>query len=312
MDHRIKMERKPSLAAYTYKQLSKGNKGWKEAYVTEKPWKEMAIDIDSLVFFYMRKYVDIPYPSRKDERMVTAAFLHNTKQSTQWIVEDMARYSANQLISLLRYLKSIGLVLYPVYSTKYPKLKKKLRDERLQIRSKMEETFHQINPLEMDTVMTLIKKYILHFRDEVRDIVVEHKKLKEHLHQSKETDKWCGRNYRVTMSEDVDIFLFGNKHTIIVKPFLLDDVPTCFRFMDCKSYFMDKGITDHDDFIQVAFMIGTDYNYGIKGMGPKRSVDAINKYGTVAKYVAAKYDLTDENVDVLMEKYRKFVKYVRQ
>lgn len=296
------------MATYTYKQLSKGNKGWKEVYIAEKPWKEIAIDVDSLVFFYMRKYVDIPYPSRKDERMVTAAFLHDTKQSTRWIVEDIARYSINQLVLLLKYLKSIGLVSYPVYSTKYPKLKRKLRDERLQMRSKMENTFYQINPLEMDTIMTLMKKYILHFRDEVRDIVVEHKKLK-HLHHSTETDKWCGRNYRVTMSEDVDIFLFGDKHTTIVKPFLLDN-PTCFRFMDCKSYFTNKGITDYDDFIQVAFMMGTDYNYGIKGMGPKRSVDAIAKYSTVAKYVAVKYDITDETVDVLMKEYKKFIKYI--
>lgn len=304
------MERKISLANYTYKQLSKDNKGWKEVYIAEKPWKEMAIDIDSLVFFYMRKYVNIPYPSRKDERMVTAAFLHNTEQSTQWIVEDMARYSINQLVLLLEYLKSVGLVLYPVYSTKYPKLKRRLRDERLQVRDEMKATFHQINPPEMDTIIALMKRYMLHFRDEVRDIVVKYKKLEKYLHHSTETDKRCGRNYRVTMSEDVDIFLFGNKHTTIVKPFLLDDTPTCFRFMDCKSYFTNKGITDYDDFIQVAFMIGTDYNYGIKGMGPKRSVNAINKYSTVAKYVAAKYDITDEAVNVLMKEYKKFMKYV--
>jgi hypothetical protein len=301
------MEMKPSLTISTYKQLSKSNEGWKKTYIAEKPWKEMAVDVDSLVFFYMRKYIDIPYPSRKDERMVAAAFLHNIRQSTQWILDDMARYSIKQLTSLLNYLKSIGLVLHPVCSTGYPKLKCELRDERLRVRSEMERKFREMDPLELDAVLPLMNKYILHFRDEVRDVVVEHKALK-HIRRCTEADKWCGKNHRVTISEDVDIFLFGSKKTIIVKPFL--DEPQYFHFVDCKSYFTSKGIANYDDFIQVAFMMGTDYNRGIKGMGEKRSVEAINKHDTVAKYVAVKYDITDENVERLMKRYKKFIEYI--
>jgi len=263
----------------------------------------MAVDVDSLVFFYMRKYLDIPYPTHRDERMVCAAFIHNTRRSTKWVVEDMAKYSTNQLVSLLKYLKSIGLVLHPVYSTGYPKLKRDLYDERLQTRTNIERTFRQ---MDVDTVLPWIKKYMLHFRDEVRDIVVQHPRL--NLHQSTEADKWCGKHHRVTMSEDVDIFLFGNKKTIIVRPFL--DHPTHFDFVDCKSYFANKGIATYDDFVQVAFMVGTDYNRGIKGMGVKKSVAAIAKYGTVQKYVAAKYDLSDDNVEEMMERYKRFIKYV--
>lgn len=296
------METKPSLTISTYKQLSRANNGWKEVYIAERPWKEMAVDVDSLVFFYMRKYVDIPYKSRKDERMVAAAFLYDTKQSTKWVVEDIAQYSINQLALLLKYLKSIGLKLYPVCSTGYPKLKQELRDERLQKRNHIEKTFQ--------TDEKSLKKYILYFRDEVRDIVVQDKRLKKYLNYSTEADRWCGRNHRVTMSEDVDIFLFGNKRTIIVKPFLLNNTPTHFRFIDCKSYFVDKGIASYDDFIQVAFMIGTDYNYGIKGMGEKTAVKAIAKYGTVARYVAVKYDITDDNAERLMRKYKQFMKYI--
>lgn len=300
------METKVSLVSSTYKQLSKGNKAWKKAYIAEKPWKEMAVDVDSLVFFYMRKYVEVPYPTRKDERMVCAAFIHDAKRSAEWVVNDMAKYSINQLVSLFKYLKSMGLVYYPVCSTGYPKLKRELREERMQTRSNMEKIFHQTDP---DIILLSMKKYILHFRDEVRDIVIASPKL--HLHMSTEADKWCARNYRVTMSEDVDIFLFGNKKTIIVRPFLADTHPNHFDFVDCKSYFTEKDIATYDDFIQVAFMSGTDYNRGIKGMGVKKSVAAIAKYGTVAKYVAAKYDLTDDNVEKLMEVYRHFIKYIR-
>lgn len=309
MDYHVKMEMKSSLIISTYKHLSKKNKGWKKAHIAEKPWEEMAVDVDSLIFFFMRKYVDIPYSSRKDERMVAAAFLHDIKQSTNWIVEDMAQYCINQLALLLKYLKSIGLILYPVCSTGYPKLKHELRDERLQKRQSMQKNFHKRDAT-TDTIISLIKKFILYFRDDVRDIVVENKKLKKCLNYSTEADKWCGKNHRVTMSEDVDIFLFGSKQTIIVKPFLVDDVPIYYHFIDCKSYFINKGIANYDDFIQVAFMMGTDYNYGIKGMGEKRSVEAICKYSTVAKYVTVKYDITDENVEALMKRYRQFMEYV--
>jgi hypothetical protein len=301
------MERKDSLITSTYKQLSRGNEAWKKTYITEKPWREMAVDIDSLIFFYMRNYLDIPYTTHKDERMVADTFIRNTKKATQWVVDDMVRYCTKQLVLLLKYLKSIDIKLHPVFSDGYPKLKRELRAERTRERDKMERKFSQ---MDRDEVLSSIKKYILHFRDEVRDIVVEHKRLKEHLSCCTEADKWCGKNYRVTMTEDVDIFLFGTKKTIIVKPFLMDEIPKYFWFVDCKSYFVDMGIATHDDFLQVAFMMGTDYNYGIKGMGKKRSVEAINKYGSVAKFVAVKYDITDEGVEKLMKEYKRFITYV--
>ena len=76
----VKMEIKTSLTLSNYKQLSKNNDAWKKVYISEKPWKEMAIDIDSIVFFHMRKYLDIPYPTRKDEKLVSAAFVHDAEQ----------------------------------------------------------------------------------------------------------------------------------------------------------------------------------------------------------------------------------------
>lgn len=297
------MEIKSSLTSSTYKQLSRRNNGWKKTYITERPWNEMAVDVDSLVFFYMRKYIEIPYHSRKDERMVCASFVYDADRSTRWFVDDMAKYSVRHLKSLFKYLMSLGLTLYPVYSTGYPKLKRELRDERLRTRDNIKRSIHN-----SEDVMGLLKKYMLYFRDEIRDIVVADPELRKHLLYSTEADKWCGRNHRIIMSEDVDIFLFGNKRTIIVKPFI--GTQTHFDFVDCKSYFTSKEIANYKDFIQVAFMIGTDYNYGIKGMAVKRSVDAIAKYGTVARYVAAKYDLTDDNVGRLMERYKKFVRYV--
>ena len=301
------METKHSLINYTYKQLSRYNKGWKHVFIAEKPWREIAVDVDSLVFFYMRNYTNIPYKSRKDKRMVVAAFLNNPKQSVQRVINDMTKYCTNQIGRLLTYLKSIAITLHPVCSTGYPKLKREIREERLGMRNTMEREFAHMDISNLEQVLSHMKKYILLFRDEVRDIVVA--KFTDIYHCT-EADKWCGKNHRVIMSEDVDIFLFGTKKTIIVKPFVMNNIPTRFRFLDCKSYYMDKGISDYNAFIQVAFMMGTDYNYGIKGMGEKRSVNAINKYNTVSRFVAVKYDITDENVDKLMTRYKKFMEYI--
>lgn len=297
------MEIKSSLTSSTYKKLSKDSP-WKKTFIAEKPWKEMAVDVDSLVFFHMRKYLDIPYSTRRDETMICAAFISSTAKSTQLVIEDMARYSVVQTNILLKFLKSNGIKTYPVYSAEYPKLKQELREERIQKRKNIAERMRGNVFENKYQIQTMIKKYMLYFRDEVRDIVVS----SFTFYKSKEADKYCGKTHRVVISEDVDIFLFGNDRTTIVRPFLVSS--TYLDFLDCKSYYKDKGISTHEDFIQVCFMIGTDYNYGIKGMGTKKSVEAIVRYGTIAKYLAIKYDLTDENVAILKDRYGKFVRYI--
>jgi Mn-dependent DtxR family transcriptional regulator len=45
-------------------------------------------------------------------------------------------------------------------------------------------------------------------------------------------------------------------------------------------------------------------------MGEKRSVEAISKYKTIAKYLAVKYDITDENVEKLAKRYKQFIEYI--
>jgi hypothetical protein len=300
------MELKNSLISSNYKGLSK-HAPWKKTYVKEKPWKEMAVDVDSLVFFYMRKYLEKPYSTRRDETMVCAAFVHDITASRELVINDMARYSLGQLVKILKFIKSIGIKTHPVCSTDIPRLKRELYQERSIRRDRIAQQIREMNVIDAKPqVLASIKEYMLHFRDEVRDIVV----TKIHVHECQEADKWCGRNHRVTMSEDVDIFLFGHDRTTIVKPFLMDETPTHLDFLDCKSYYIHHDISDHNHFIQVCLVIGTDYNYGVKGMGVKRSVATIAKHGSIARYLAVKYDLSDENVAVFMDRHRQFMKYV--
>lgn len=306
------MELKGSLTASTYKRLSH-NGGWRKVYLAESPWREMAIDVDSLVFFHMREYLQLPYRTSKDETMVCASFLYHVDKSTRWMVDDMARYSTEQLALLFEFLTSIGIALYPIWGNSFPQLKRELYDERAGKKEKLREeiaTFGRniLAPGAKDGILALVKRYALHFRDEVRDRVSRN--FPADLHFAIEPDKMCAKRHLVTMSEDVDVLFFGTKRTIIVKPFLVDIKPTHFNFVDCETYYSTKGIKSHNDFVQVALLMGTDYNNGVKGIGAKRSVGIIAKYGTIEEYVATKYDLDDDIAMAFLERCKMVREYV--
>lgn len=310
------MELKELSTPSTYKLLSRDNNARRKVYLAELPWKEMAIDVDSLVFFHMRNYLDKPYRSRKDEIMVCASFLHDIERSTNWLLADMVRYSIRQLTTLIEFLSSIGMTLHPIYSIGIPEPKEDLYKERATKRKALEDGIRELGnnilvPGIRANVMTMMRKYILHFRDDVRDKVVRNIPIDISLHLAFEADKVCGREHLVTMSEDVDIFLFGDASTIIVKPFLVTNIkPTYVNFVDCESYYVAKGIKSHSHFVQVALLMGTDYNNGVKGMGVKRSVAAIAKYRSAKRYVTDKYDLGDDNATTFVERCDTFIKYL--
>lgn len=303
----LSMELKESLTSSNYKRLSRDNGGWGKTYVTEMPWREMAIDVDSLVFFHMRNYLNLPYRTPKDETMVCVSFLYDIEKSTRWMVDDMVRYSTRRFVSLGRYLTSIGVTYHLIHDIGIPPLKEDLYEERAKGKRQLENDIRALGtdilaPGMRSNLMSLVKKYALHFRDEVRDKVASNLPSTCVTH----TDKECAKKYRTIMTEDVDVLLFGDKWTVIVKPFL--DKPNHFDFVG-RAYYLDKGIKSHEDFVQVALLIGTDYNRGIKGLGPKRAVDVINKYHTIERYVATKYDLTDEIAMAFVERCKKFLNY---
>lgn len=222
------------------------------------------------------------------------------------MIKDIVRYSSKHFLLLFKYLESVGITINPICSTGIPNLKRELYEERAIVKRDLERNIRALgnNILSngvKDGVLSLVKRYALCFRDDIRDGVVEN--VGSNFFRTEEADKTCGR-FPVIMSEDVDIFLFGNKKTIIVKPFI--NSSKHFDFIDCESYYVDKGIKSHADFVQVAFLIGTDYNRGIKGIGPKRAIAAIAKYRTIEKFVTTKYDDTV----TFLESFGKFERYL--
>lgn len=296
-----------------YKQLSPGKKSWKKTYVSERAWDEMGIDVDSVVFFHIRKYLESPDLTREKQTMIAASFLSDFEKSVGLLVKAIALYSTEQFRRIIGFLESKKIKFYPVASNSIPPLKTNLVKERemksLEIRRNIEQLGRNILvPGVRTEALKLIKKYTLNLRDEVRDRVV--RDFPTSLKQCKEADKWCGRKYDVTISEDVDLFLFGSDETTIIKPFLIGKKgPLYFDNKNWKC-FESRGINSHKDFIEVAFLMGTDYNYGIKGMGVVRSTNAISKYGCVTNFINKKYELHDPNSIKTLDNYRKFMMYI--
>jgi 5'-3' exonuclease len=63
----------------------------------------------------------------------------------------------------------------------------------------------------------------------------------------------------------------------------------------------------HEFFFETAFLMGTDYNRGVKGMGPKKAIAAISKYGNVRRYIADKYDITDPVAEKMLKRYNRLI-----
>jgi hypothetical protein len=138
-------------------------------------------------------------------------------------------------------------------------------------------------------------------RDILRDKVVE---LLDGI-RVLEADKYCGKNYRYILTEDVDIFLFGNSKTTLVSPIT-------YMTMRCRDYYRYHGMMSHSMFLDIAIIMGTDYNYGISRVGVKKARDIITTYDTVGDYLVATYDMNlPENV-LYIKEHLKVLKYFRE
>ena len=89
-------------------------------------------------------------------------------------------------------------------------------------------------------------------------------------------------------SQDYDSLLFGS--TVLLRNLTITGkrkLPKKSVYVDVKPEMIDLGsglsklgIT-RDQLVDMAIMIGTDFNEGIKGVGPKRALKLIKKHGTI-------------------------------
>lgn len=124
---------------------------------------------------------------------------------------------------------------------------------------------------------------------------------------TRETDRYCGKRYKYIITEDVDVFLFGDSNTTIVHPLT-------YNMLRCKDYYMVHGISTHENFLDVAIAIGTDYNYGIKGIGigTLHKIIVRDGYKNITEYLCATYDITSQSNRWYSDGYFKVLGYFRR
>ncbi|MHA1145800.1 MAG: hypothetical protein ACTSRW_13755 [Candidatus Helarchaeota archaeon] len=88
---------------------------------------------------------------------------------------------------------------------------------------------------------------------------------------------------RATLSQDHDSLLFGSHY--MIREFNFNT--NTFKYYGLKETLKRHEITQ-EQLIDIALLIGTDFNPGIKGIGPKKGLKAIQTHGTIENFLAAK------------------------
>lgn len=96
-------------------------------------------------------------------------------------------------------------------------------------------------------------------------------------------------------SQDYDSLIFGSpmvvrnltisgKRKLPNKKVYVDVKPELITLQDT----LDELQISHEQLIDIAICVGTDYNEGLEGLGPKKALDLIQKYGDIEQLLEAK------------------------
>ncbi|MHC1584890.1 MAG: flap endonuclease-1, partial [Candidatus Syntropharchaeia archaeon] len=89
-------------------------------------------------------------------------------------------------------------------------------------------------------------------------------------------------NAHCVATQDYDSLLFGAP--VLIRNLTSD--PKKLEMVELKKELERLGIT-RSQLIDIALLIGTDYNEGIKGIGPKKGLKLIKKYGDIRKVLSS-------------------------
>ncbi|EHP85052.1 flap endonuclease-1 [Methanotorris formicicus] len=163
-----------------------------------------------------------------------------------------------------------------VFDGKPPKLKEKTREERRKMREKAKEEF--IKAKEIENIEEM-QKYAKRMNFLTKDIVENSKKLLDLMgipyvnapaegegqasYMAKKGDVFC------VVSQDYDALLYGAPRVVRNLTATKEEL----ELIELKEVLNELGIS-HDDLIDMAILIGTDYNpKGVKGIGPKKALE---------------------------------------
>ncbi len=189
-----------------------------------------------------------------------------------------------------------------VFDGRPPRLKEKTLEERRLIKEKFSREWREA--LEQGDMVKAFKKSVM--TAHVDDVIIsESKELltlmgvpwvqapsegeAQAAYMASRGDVWA------SASQDYDSLLFGaprlvrnltiaGKKYYPKKGIVEDLIPEVIRLDEVLS---SLGIT-REQLIDVAMLVGTDYNEGVKGIGPKTALKLIKRYGSIEEVVRAR------------------------
>jgi hypothetical protein len=242
----------------TYKKIF-SKVSWNVCHTKKYPFSDICIDVDSLIFRYL-----IDYINNINEKIPNyyGINLFDTSIMKNILINNLSEYSLDKLENLLCCIIRNKISYILVFGNGYINEKRELIYEYVAKKKVTKYNLSHHTYRIDNSFCDLLKKYILSLRDEVRDKVKN--TIKYEYIEDIEPDIYCSQNYDVIMSEDYDLFLFGAK-TLIKK---IDDEEIVYLHYD---ELLNKLNLDSKQLIIACVLCGTDYNNGIKNIGPVRS-----------------------------------------
>lgn len=99
---------------------------------------------------------------------------------------------------------------------------------------------------------------------------------------------------KACMSIDTDLIIYGVDYLFI------EFRRNMFKIVDVKKFTEDYG--GKDKLIDLAILLGTDYNDGIPGVGPKTALKLMDKYGRL-ELLPCRYYRSDLNRSIIRERF---------
>lgn len=274
----------------SYKELARKTKP-KECLTSDDSIEEIVVDVRSRVF----KYVRLRYVSRTLDHKVESLFraIKNIDEEIKTIAKDALVYIRKDVSAL-----NVKKVIYVTGSSTKCLYKEALRLEREDVAKTKASDFQEStkkykrNMFDTESLAECIKaleSYIIADFEKVASVCNEWALPTEN--DMFESDKLCARLARdAILGEDFDcVALFGAK-------LLIKDVYNKFFSYVTLTDMMDVfNVDTQKNLAYKCLILGTDYNYGLKGMGPTK-VSKIDDFEEI--YSKAKECLSLQGIDI--------------
>lgn len=180
-------------------------------------------------------------------------------------------------------LVSKGIKPVYVFDGKAPELKKKTQEERIEIKKEAQRKYEEAKEAgDLETA----RKYASRTPFINKEIIESSKKLLELMglpYVQAKTEGEAQASYMVAqkdawavVSQDYDCLQFGA--TRMLKNFKLSSKQS----KDLQVIYLEKTLKElnvtREQLVDIAILVGTDFNEGIHGIGPKKGLKLIQKY----------------------------------